>query len=142
MSVEAAVERLDRIEKLLQELVAHQKRTAELLQKVLPEAVSRMHACIMVDEKELKRVARDKSKSPKHRIVAALELNPEGLSILAIAKTTGLARNTVRTHINDLKDMDLIKIERIGGATGKKCILKMKYHEALERLREVKIGPA
>jgi len=137
MSTEAVVERLTSIEKLLQELIVHQKKTSELLQKVLPEAISQA-----VDEEKLKMIAKTKDKSPKNRIIAALAINPEGLSLLAIAKTTGLARNTVKAHIKVLKNKNIIRIERVGGATGTKCILRMTYDDALKKLVEVKPGPA
>lgn len=137
LSEALVAEKLTSIEQLLKQMVKTQETTNSLLSKVLPTAISRI-----AEESQFRKIAKDESKTPKQRILAVLEYNPDGISLTSLSGQTNLARNTVRQHVDELVKKGLVRQDSVGGAAGTKCYAVISYEEALEQLRKVKLGPA
>lgn len=131
------VTRLTSIEQLLKQIAQDQKRTIELLSKLLPTTISAAPR-----EQQFRKIATDDKRSKKERILATLENNPGGISLSGISQQTNLARNTVSVHAFELVRMGLARMDDVGGAGGKRCFAVFPYDEAVQRLRRVKKGPA
>ena len=75
----------------------------------------------------------------KKRIVSILRQNPEGLTMLKIAKMIGVHRNTIPRYLYELKGEEKVEIRRIGPAKlfylNKGFIRRVNEQDILEKLR-------
>jgi hypothetical protein len=84
------------------------------------------------------------SEDPRKLILEALRKHPEGLTLLSLAKVTGLHRHTATKYIHELLGAGIIFQRSVGVA--KLCYLKEKIEnqsdekKLLDKLRERRIG--
>ncbi|MFW9852799.1 MAG: helix-turn-helix domain-containing protein [Candidatus Thorarchaeota archaeon] len=84
------------------------------------------------------------SEDPRKSILEALRKHPEGLTLLSLAKVTGLHRHTVTKYVHELLGAGIIFQRTVGVA--KLCYLKEKIEnqsdekKILDKLKERRIG--
>ena len=75
----------------------------------------------------------------KKRIVSVLRQNPEGLTMLKIARLVGVHRNTIPRYLYELKGEEKVLIRKIGPAKlfylNRSFIRRVNEKDVLEKLR-------